>query len=166
MAAMQDDGGDALRAVERFLYREAALIDAARFDEWLELFTPDALYWVPSRPGQTDPRNVASIIYEDREVLGLRVRRLSHPGALMLSPPPRTTHLVSNVDLVDCDDAKGEYRVASAFLRVEYRNGRQRNFSGHASHHLRRTESGLRIAFKRVDLADCDGVHGAMMIPF
>ena len=29
------------------LYHEAALLDERRFDEWLALFTDDALYWVP-----------------------------------------------------------------------------------------------------------------------
>ena len=34
--------------VEEFLYAEAALLDAWRLDDWLELFTADARYEVPS----------------------------------------------------------------------------------------------------------------------
>src|SRR5262249_4006036 len=37
------------REVEEFLYREAELLDARRFDEWLALFTEDARYWMPMR---------------------------------------------------------------------------------------------------------------------
>jgi p-cumate 2,3-dioxygenase beta subunit len=34
--------------VEDFLYREALLLDSWRLDEWLALFTPDAIYGVPA----------------------------------------------------------------------------------------------------------------------
>ena len=33
--------------VEQFLYHEARLLDEQRLEEWLELFTDDATYWVP-----------------------------------------------------------------------------------------------------------------------
>ena len=36
-------------AVESFLYREARLMDAHRYDEWLALWDDDATYWVESR---------------------------------------------------------------------------------------------------------------------
>lgn len=36
-------------AVERFLYDEAELLDARRFEEWLALFAEDATYEVPLR---------------------------------------------------------------------------------------------------------------------
>ena len=39
----------------KFIYKEARLLDEKRFDEWYELFTEDAHYWVPLVPGQTDP---------------------------------------------------------------------------------------------------------------
>ena len=34
--------------IEDFLYREAALLDEWRLDEWQELLTDDACYYVPS----------------------------------------------------------------------------------------------------------------------
>ena len=37
--------------VEEFLYREAALLDAWRLDEWLALFTADGRYLVPTTKG-------------------------------------------------------------------------------------------------------------------
>ena len=47
--------------VEDFLYHEAALLDAWRLDEWLELLTEDATYRVPSndRPA-SDPKSARS----------------------------------------------------------------------------------------------------------
>lgn len=157
---------DAIREIERLLYHEARLLDTGCFDAWLDLFTADAIYWVPSRPGQTDPRGVASIIYEDRGLLTMRVRRLVHPRAHALAPAPRTTHLVSNIELLDVDNGKDECCVGSAFLIVEHRDPNHRIFSGRCTHTLRRVDGVLKIASKRVDLVDCDGLHTAMTIPF
>ena len=35
--------------VEDFLYHEAELLDERRYEEWLDLFTEDARYWMPMR---------------------------------------------------------------------------------------------------------------------
>jgi benzoate/toluate 1,2-dioxygenase subunit beta len=34
--------------IEQFLYKEARLLDTQKFEEWLDLFTEDACYWVPA----------------------------------------------------------------------------------------------------------------------
>src|ERR1700742_5351802 len=62
-----------------FLEREARLLDEAKFDDWLALFTADAWYWVPSEPGQADPHHTVSLIYDDRRLLETRVRRVASP---------------------------------------------------------------------------------------
>ena len=54
---------------------------------------------MPSQPGQTDPLNVASIMYEDHAILSIRVQRLLEARALVLTPMPRTTHMVSNIEV-------------------------------------------------------------------
>jgi len=36
--------------------KEARLLDQLRFDEWLALYTPECLYWVPTSPQAGDPR--------------------------------------------------------------------------------------------------------------
>ncbi len=43
--------------VEQFLYREVRLLSELRLEEWLDLFTDDARYWMPAREtvdGQPD----------------------------------------------------------------------------------------------------------------
>src|SRR5262249_50847346 len=49
---------------EDFLYHEARLLDERRFEEWLELFTADGLYWLPMDDG-TDPTLEPSILFAD-----------------------------------------------------------------------------------------------------
>ena len=35
--------------IEELLYREAELLDERRFEDWLDLFTEDARYFMPMR---------------------------------------------------------------------------------------------------------------------
>ena len=148
----------------RLLHHEARLLDAQRFEEWLELFTPDGIYWIPSRPGQTDPRGVASIVYEDRDILALRVQRLCEARAHALSPMPRTTHVVANIDPLESGANDAALRVESAVIVVEHRNAEKHIYSGRCTYELRRRADTWRIASKRVDLVDCDAVLSPMAI--
>ena len=159
------DADTGLRArVERFLFEEAQLLDEGRFDEWLALYAEDAVYWVPSQPGQNDPQHTASIMYEDVAVLEMRVRRLSHPRAYAFDPAPRTTHLVGNVVVEDARD--GLVIVASALVMTEFRGDAITTYSGRVRHELRPQGDSFLIARKRVDLINCDGVHGVITVPF
>ena len=143
----------------RFLHGEAQLLDDGKWTEWLNLFAADGVYWIPSRPGQTDTRGVPSIIHEDRPLLAMRIERLAHPRAYAALPAPRTIHLVANIDLDGHDPATDEWRVSSQLLVVEHQAERTRLFAGHCQHVLRRADGAFKIALKRVDLIDCDGVH-------
>src|SRR6476646_6401147 len=62
-----------------FLEHEVRLLDEAKFDDWLALFTLDAWYWVPTEPDQANPHDTVSLIYDDRRLLETRVRRLASP---------------------------------------------------------------------------------------
>ena len=49
------------QSVEQFLYREAALLDRPDLDQWIELYTTDGTYWMPSIEDQVDPLNHISV---------------------------------------------------------------------------------------------------------
>ena len=148
------------REIRKFIHHEARLIDERRFDEWLALFADDARYWIPSKPGQTDAKAVPSIIYEDRALLTIRVSRLTHPRAYAALPTPRTMHVVGNLEINDHDESTDQFRVSSNLLVVEHQEATTRTFAGHCEHILRRSDDGFIIALKRIDLIDCDAVHG------
>jgi len=152
------------REVELFLLHEAKLLDTGEFESWLALYEPEGIYWMPSQPGQTDPKGVASIIYEDHAILAIRVRRLVEARALVLTPMPRTTHLISNIEVAAGTNADA-FTAEAAFLCVEYQGERQRLYSGRHVHHLVRRNGSFRIALKHVMLLDCDGRHPPMTIP-
>lgn len=140
---------------EQFLYHEARLLDTQRYEEWLELFTEDATYWVPLEQGQEDPLQTSSIIHDDRTLLGLRVKQLRHPRAHARVPLARTVHQVTNV-LVESDSAQ-EVVVRSTLSVIEFRNEKQRLYGALVEHRLRRNNGAFRIAHKRVDLVNSEG---------
>ena len=140
---------------EQFLYHEARLLDSQRYEEWLELFTDDATYWVPLEQGQKDPYETSSIIHDDRTLLELRVKQIRHPRAHARLPLARTLHHVGNVSILSDTDA--EVRVASALTVVEFRNEKQRVYGALVEHRLRRKGDTFQIAHKRVDLVNSEG---------
>lgn len=155
-----------VREIEEFLFHEARLLDDRRFEDWMDLFTEDAVYWVPSQEGQDNPVDTASIFHDNRQLMEVRIRRLRHPANYAQRPPSRTRHLVTNVVLDGVDDATGELHVTSNLLMAEYRDDDQRVYAAGVRYRLRRADGALRIAWKRVDLINCDAAHGFMSIPF
>lgn len=144
--------------IEAFVLREARLLDEQRYAEWLELFADDAVYWVPTQPNQASPHDALSIIYEPRSLLAVRVERLSRNEMPVQSPPSRTVHHVSAIE-VDGDEAR------SALIVAEWRAGECRFFAARVRHRLRRAPGGLRIVLKRVDLIDGEAPHRAIAVP-
>jgi 3-phenylpropionate/cinnamic acid dioxygenase small subunit len=149
---------------ERFLLHEARLLDEARFDDWLSLFTPDGWYWVPSEPNQDNPHETVSLIYDDRRLLETRVRRLASPRIYSQEPRSRTSRIIGNVSVEE--SSTHACTVRSKFVMIEYRRESQRLFAGTAFHHLVQADGAIRIAFKRVDLVNCDAPLDGIVVPF
>jgi len=150
---------------EDFLIDEARLLDERRFRDWMALFAEDGTYWVPSVADQKSPFDQASLFYDDYDLMKTRIDRLEHPRIHVQTPPSRTAHIVGNVVIEHVDDGKGEFRVGSTFIMVEYRDDVQRLFAGRQRHHLRRHGETFRIVQKRVDLINCDAAFEAMAVP-
>ncbi|MEN3379860.1 MAG: hypothetical protein V7604_5215 [Hyphomicrobiales bacterium] len=151
-------------ACEAFLLHEARLLDEARFDDWLALFTPDAQYWVPSQPGQQSPHDTVSLMYDDRRLLETRVRRLASPRIYSQEPRSRTSRIVANVTLEASDPAFIATR--SKFMLIEFRRNEQRLFGGTCFHRLIIQDGAVRIRLKRVELVNCDAPLDGLVVPF
>jgi ethylbenzene dioxygenase subunit beta len=153
-------------ACVQFLIHEARLLDEARFDEWLALFTADAWYWVPSQPDQQSPRDTISLIYDDRRLLETRVRRLMSPRIYSQEPRSRTSRIVANVTIEEAVADGQACTVRSKFQLLEYRRNAQTVYAGTSFHRLVRAGDDLRIAWKRVDLVNCDAPLEGLLVPF
>jgi 3-phenylpropionate/cinnamic acid dioxygenase small subunit len=153
-----------LHRCEQFLLHEARLLDDGKFDDWLALFTAEAWYWVPSEPDQANPVDTVSLIYDDRRLLETRVRRLASPRMYSQEPRSRTSRMVGNVTIEDSE--KNSCTVRSKFLMIEYRREQQRIFGGTALHRLVLANGRIMIAWKRVNLVNCDAPMDGITIPF
>jgi benzoate/toluate 1,2-dioxygenase beta subunit len=119
---------------------------------------------VPSEPDQADRFETVSLINDDRRLLETRVRRLASPRMYSQEPRSRTSRMVTNVTIEEA--ATNSCMVRSKFLMIEYRREQQRIFGGTALHGLVRAGSGIMIAWKRVDLVNCDAPLDGITIPF
>jgi 3-phenylpropionate/cinnamic acid dioxygenase small subunit len=152
-----------LAECEAFLVHEARLLDEAKFDAWLALFTDDARYWVPSEPDQESPLTTVSLMYDDRRLLETRVRRLASPRIYSQEPRSRTTRTISNVTL-EAREASA-VTLRSKFILVEFRRNEQRLFAG-TNFHTLVWQGQPKIAFKRIDLVNCDAPLDGLVVPF
>jgi benzoate/toluate 1,2-dioxygenase beta subunit len=152
-----------LRDIEALLYLEARLLDERRFRAWIDLYTEACIYWVPARWGQTDPVEEVSLIYDDRMTLETRIGRLEHPRAHAQLPPSRTVHVVTNIRIAEQDE---EVTIVQSVCQFnEFRAPDVTQLVGLQEHRVVATESGLRIAAKRVDLLTCDQALRSLQIP-
>ena len=142
--------------VESFLYREARLMDENAYDEWLSLWTDDALYWVPCNRDDSDPAREISAIYDDRSRLQGRIDRLKSGVAYAQDPKSRMRRLISNIEIEVADN--GELIVSSNFMLVELRRSKQDLFAGRTIHRLRPEGDSFRICHKKVLLVNNDEV--------
>ena len=140
--------------IEQLLYREARLMDEGRYDEWLSLWTDDAIYWVPCNHDDIDPMREVSLIYDDRVRLGERVDRLKSGSVLAQEPKPRMRRVVSNIEVGARES--GETIVQSNFMLGIARPTGQQVWIGRSIHRLRGGADGLKIAHKKVLLINSD----------
>ena len=146
--------------VAQFLYREAYLLDHPdRWDEWLELFAEDGVYWVPYSRDHMDPQEQPSIQLEDKMLIEVHLLKLREPTAWSQQPSSRTARVVSNVFIEPDEPAEKELIVRSTFNLTEFYRDRYYPYAGHYTHRLRATPDGLRIVQKRVDLINGDGLY-------
>lgn len=145
--------------VRRLLATEAMLLDERRFTEWLDLWAPDARYWIPVDPELSDADDAVNHVYDDLTRLRARVARLLGPAAHTEEPPPRSTRVHGPPVLV----ATGELaHIVTPFVLTAHRQGATSLVSGRYHHHLRTSDDGLRIVTKRVDLIDADAPLNAL----
>lgn len=150
--------------IEKFLINEARILDERRWGDWLGLFAEDGWYWVPVEEGQTDPKNTVSLMYDDRQLLETRVRRLAAGTLHTQMPISRTSRIVTNATI---EEQAGDTQIVrSKFQMIEYRRNKQRNFGGTQWHALEKAGDGFLLKWKKVELVNCDSMMDGLTIPF
>ncbi len=136
--------------------REARLLDQLRFDEWLAMYVPECIYWVPGTPAAGDPRREVAISFDDRRRMEDRIYRLRSGYAWSQAPKSRTVRMISNVEVFAAK--QGDARmVRSNFLISEFRVDGTRFLSGWCGHRfVQSNEQRWQIQVRQVNLIDCD----------
>jgi benzoate/toluate 1,2-dioxygenase beta subunit len=149
---------DTQREIEQFLYRQSELLDSKLWQDYIDLFADDGVYWMPVTPDQTEWEGSPSIFAEDRYMMQVRMGRVTHPTAWSQVPMWATSHVIGNV-VIESESATGsaggsagEWIVRSRFHMMELRRDTVRHFGGTYRHTLVRQHGELKIKLQRVDM--------------
>jgi 3-phenylpropionate/cinnamic acid dioxygenase small subunit len=146
--------------IEQFLYREADLLDERRYEEWLELFTDDAHYFMPMRrnvphdePEREFTRAGTDVNWfdEGKDTLTRRVKQILTGIHWAEEPPSRICHVIANVQITSATAT--EVAVRSRFL--VYRNRVETETDllvGKRDDLLRRLDGTWKIARRKIVL--------------
>ena len=144
--------------VEQLLYRQADLLDTRQWQDWIDLFTPDGIYWMPPDASYKTWDGQPAIFAEDRNLMQVRMGRVLHPDAWSQRPQWGTNHVVSNVTIGKAAK-NGDLVVRSRFHMLEMRRDDIRHFAGQYTHQLKKAKSGYRIKLQRVDMTNAQAAY-------
>jgi 3-phenylpropionate/cinnamic acid dioxygenase small subunit len=159
MAAVASDS-----ELAEFVYAEARLIDEKRLDEWYELFTDDARYWIPLTRQQKSGLTENSLMFEDKLLLKLRIQRLQSPNAFSQAQPSFCQHILQAPQIENRGSATGVAVMRTPFLYLESRGERQDMYAGVAWHHLVRAHQKLAIVLKKVELLNSEAALPSLQL--
>lgn len=152
--------------IQRFLYREAGLLDRRDYAGWLALVTQDIRYRVTAavaRDADAKPLNYA-IVDEDFTGLKSRIDQISSPRLTRAeNPPSMTRRVVSNIEACHAEK-QDEFDVASYLLAYRNRpNAPEGGFYVAARYDtLRRGASGWALAGRNAHLDQTMIFDGAL----
>jgi len=143
--------------IESFLYEEAALLDEWRLEEWLQLLTEDASYYVPSTDmPESDHKTTLFLVADDATRLRSRVKQLLGKSAHAEHPHSRTRRMISNVRIRKIDGAT--LVVTANFVVYRIRMEQMDTYVGRYEYQLVQHNGQLKIRERRAIL-DLDALR-------
>ena len=141
----------------RTLFREAASLDERRWDDWLALLTPDCEYWVPAWRTEEelseDPqKELSHVYYASRAGLEDRILRIRTGRSPASNPLRRTTHMVSNIELIEGTNDAMEVRSSWLCQVFDPHHKTAHALFGHARYGLQFGAGGWLIRRKKTVL--------------
>lgn len=152
--------------IQRFLYREAGLLDRRDYATWLALVAPDIRYRVTAavaRDADAKPVNYA-IVDEDLTGLKSRIDQISNPRLTRAeNPPSMTRRVVANIEAYHCANP-GEIDVVSYLLAYRSRPSTPEGgfYVAMRNDTLRRAASGWQLASRSAHLDQTMIFDGAL----
>lgn len=150
-----------LHAITRFLYEEAELLDNRKYQEWLDLFTPEFSYEAPLRfhrwqEGVKDDwatekeiggTGSIPVTRQNRMTFQIGLDRIRTGLTVNYNPPWFTERVITNI-IADHDGE--DFRVRSKFIIYRFKSGEEQIIPGHRHDVLVRTDDTFRIRERKV----------------
>jgi p-cumate 2,3-dioxygenase subunit beta len=162
---VQSSADFALRMeVEHFLYEEAELLDNWQLNEWVALFTEDAVYRVPALDDpDRDPAQSVFLVADDLARIRSRVRQLLGDTAWAENPRSQTRRLITNVRVTAVEG--NTIHATANFLVHRSRMERVSTFVGQYQYKLVRDGASFKFAERKAILTqDTLRAQGIMSI--
>lgn len=137
-----------------FAWLEADRLDHREFDDWLGMWTEDALYIVPIEPGVTDFAAHLNNAYDNAEMRAKRVERMMGGDSVSASPLAKTVRALSRFRLLSDDGKTIELRCMQTL--TEYRRERLKTHVADLEFTFVREGAGLKMKQKVVRLINAD----------
>ena len=153
-----------MREIEDFFHKEADLLDAREYDQWLELLTEDIVYWMPMRKNVSYANRAKDItaeddvawLHDDKETLTKRVRQIQTGVHWADEPISRISHVITNIRLTEPTSTLDESAQATTTCRfIVYRNRLESETDllvGRREDTLRRVHGKLKVARRKIIL--------------
>jgi 3-phenylpropionate/cinnamic acid dioxygenase small subunit len=167
---MSDDHVMMLARLQQWFYREARLLDARRYDLWLQLLDERVRYRIPDRSYrvQSDVRDFTTwavecelaapdglcLIDDDFAALQQRIGRLQTTMGWAEMPASMSRRLVGNVMIDGEKDAEGCLPVVSTLFLAKVRREERVLFTAERRDRLAETPEGYRLRERYVVLDD------------
>ncbi len=141
--------------IAAFLYQEARHLDERNWDEWLKSYHEDCVFWMPSWDDEDqlskDPQKEISLIYyPNKGGLEDRVFRIKTERSSASMPEPRTSHNISNIEILQDNEEQVEIRFNWFTLSYRYKTTDQ--YFGTSFYTLKKQEDSYVITNKKIIL--------------
>jgi 3-phenylpropionate/cinnamic acid dioxygenase small subunit len=143
-------------AIQRFLFRETALLDRRDYGGWLALTTDDIRYRVYAKVSRHAAAETVDYAIIDEDQIGLksRIDQISNPKLTRAeNPPSMTRRVLSNIEAYDAGSS-GELLANSYLLAFRSRPSSPEGgfYVAERRDVLRKTAGGWRLAKRDVHL--------------
>jgi benzoate/toluate 1,2-dioxygenase subunit beta len=141
--------------IQAFLFSEVRYLDDKDWDSWLEHYHPDCPFWMPAWDDDdelvTDPqRDISLIYYANKSGIEDRVFRIKTERSSASMPEPRTSHNISNLEILSENDTEIKLRFNWHTLGFRYKA--VSSYFGCSFYTLAKTGDSFLIANKKVIL--------------
>lgn len=141
--------------IQAFVYQEARFIDDKQWDQWLQCYDENVEFWMPCWDDEdkltTDHESQMSLIYyPNRNGLEDRVFRIRTERSSATLPDTRTSHNITNIEIVEEND--NEVKIRFNWNTLSFRYNKLDQFFGTSFYTLKKVEDSLLITNKKIVL--------------